>query len=143
MTGGTSPSRNTGRRPSYLPPLSVAVPITIFSLAAIPLPLATGHTLALSRSLTGKGIAKQSFAIYGKVAEVRRVMTPALQRRVVEVHPEVSFWALAGERPMTHHKGKAEGYEERRALLAGSGWRSCTSGRNALARTSKWPQIAN
>ncbi|MDQ3044566.1 MAG: DUF429 domain-containing protein, partial [Chloroflexota bacterium] len=45
-------------------------------------------------------------------------MTPALQDRAFEVHPEVSFWALAGERPMAHHKGKLEGYEERRELLA-------------------------
>jgi predicted RNase H-like nuclease len=44
-------------------------------------------------------------------------MTPELQMRVIEVHPEVCFWALAG-RPMDHHKGTAPGYEERRALLA-------------------------
>lgn len=75
------------------------------------------EALALSRSLTGAGISKQGFAIYPKVAEVNRAMTPALQSRVVEVHPEVGFWALAGERPMAHAKGTPEGYEERRALL--------------------------
>ena len=74
--------------------------------------------LALSRSLTGAGISKQGFAISAKVAEVNRAMAPALQARVIEVHPEVGFWALAGGRPMAHAKGTPEGYEERRALLA-------------------------
>ena len=45
-------------------------------------------------------------------------MTPALQGLVVKVHPEVSFWALAGGRPMAHHKATPEGFEERRGLLA-------------------------
>jgi predicted RNase H-like nuclease len=76
------------------------------------------EALALSRSLTGGGISRQAFAIFGKVAEVNRALTPELQSRVVEVHPEVSFWALAGERPMAHPKKKPEGYAERRALLA-------------------------
>lgn len=76
------------------------------------------EALTLSRTLTGLGISKQGFAIYGKVAEVNRAVTPALQGRVIEVHPEVSFWALAGRQPMTNPKGKPAGYEERRRLLA-------------------------
>nr|MBA2276485.1 DUF429 domain-containing protein [Chloroflexia bacterium] len=76
------------------------------------------EALALSHTLTAKGISRQGFAIYAKVAEVNRVFTLELQRRVFEVHPEVSFWALAGQRPMVHHKGKTEGFDERRALLA-------------------------
>ena len=75
------------------------------------------EALALSKALTGKGIAKQGFAIYCKVAEVNQALTPEQQRRVVEVHPEVSFWALAGGRPMEYKKSRPEGYEERRALL--------------------------
>lgn len=73
--------------------------------------------MALSRSLNGKGTSKQAFGIYPKVAEVNRIVTPNLQDRVFEVHPEVSFWALAGQ-PMEHAKDTAEGYEERHALLA-------------------------
>lgn len=75
------------------------------------------EALDLSRKATGKGISKQGFAIYPKVAEVNRVLTPSFQNRVFEVHPEVSFWALAGGRPMSHSKKKPEGYEERRSLL--------------------------
>jgi len=69
-----------------------------------------------SRALTGKGITKQAFAIYPKIAEVNRVMTSDLQDRVVEVHPEVSFCALAGH-PLDHPKRKQTGYDVRRELL--------------------------
>lgn len=71
----------------------------------------------LSRSLTGKGVSQQSFAIYPKVAEVNAVVTPELQDQIIEVHPEVSFWAVAGQQPMTYSKRKPEGFNERRALL--------------------------
>lgn len=75
------------------------------------------EALARFRALTGKGISAQSFGIYAKVAEVNRVMTSQLQDRVFEAHPEVSFWALAGGRPMLHSKKTPNGFEERRALL--------------------------
>ncbi len=73
---------------------------------------------ARSRALCGKGISKQAFAIYARIAQVDRVMIPELQTRVVEVHPEVCFWALAGQRPMGHHKKDPQGFEERRKLLS-------------------------
>jgi predicted RNase H-like nuclease len=68
-------------------------------------------------TLTDKGISVQAFGIYPKVAEVNRLMTPGLQERVIEIHPEVSFWAAAGRRPMTYPKKTPEGYEERRGIL--------------------------
>lgn len=71
---------------------------------------------ARSRGLTGKGISQQAYAIYPKIAEVDAVMTPELQGRIVEVHPEVSFTALAG-RPMKFAKKGPEGFAERRAAL--------------------------
>jgi predicted RNase H-like nuclease len=80
--------------------------------------LTYGDALELARAVTGKGISKQSFAIYAKVAEVNRALTPNDQRRVVEVHPELSFWALAGGRPMLHSKRQDTGYNERAELLA-------------------------
>lgn len=42
--------------------------------------------------------------------------SPALQARIREGHPEVSFTALAGK-PMDVHKAKPAGQAERRALL--------------------------
>jgi len=75
------------------------------------------EALGRSRRLLGKGISKQAFAICHKMAEVDRLMTPELQARVVEIHPELCFWAMAGGHPMGHHKAKPEGFAERRALL--------------------------
>ena len=40
------------------------------------------EALARSRALTGRGISKQTFAIFPKVAEVNRALTPALQEQV-------------------------------------------------------------
>lgn len=73
---------------------------------------------ARSRALCGKGISQQAFAILPRIAEVDRLITPDLQNRVVEVHPELCFWALAGRRPMAHRKATPEGFEERRKLLS-------------------------
>lgn len=75
------------------------------------------QALARARTLTGKGISVQVFGIFPKILEVNWTMTPARQDRVFEVHPEVSFWALAGGLPMVHPKAKPEGYEERHSLL--------------------------
>ena len=77
------------------------------------------HAEASARSveLTGKGVTLQAFGIFPKVEEVNSVMTPLLQNWVVEVHPEVSFWALNGGCPMEYSKGNNEGYDERAALL--------------------------
>ncbi len=74
------------------------------------------QVLARARDLTGKGLSKQAYFICPKIAEVDRLMTPVSQERVIEVHPEVSFRAIAG-RPMAHPKRKSAGYEERRELL--------------------------
>ena len=75
---------------------------------------------ALSLRLTGKKISIQSFGILPKVAEVNRLMTPELQKRIVEIHPEVCFWAIANRRPMQHPKRDLAGFEERRSLLMSS-----------------------
>jgi len=71
-----------------------------------------------SRSMCGKAISKQAFAIYPKIYEVDTTMNPELQRRVFEVHPEICFWGVE-RRPMRHSKKTLEGYAERRRLLAG------------------------
>jgi predicted RNase H-like nuclease len=89
---------------------------------APPRPLLRARTFAdasaRSRELFGRGVSIQSYAIYRRVDEVDQVMTPDLQQRVVEVHPEVSFAALAGGQAMRHAKKTAAGYVERCALLA-------------------------
>jgi len=72
---------------------------------------------AMSKKLTAKGISRQTFGIMAKIAEVDAAMTSALQGRVIEVHPEVSFWAINHEQPMSHSKKRVAGFEERRSTL--------------------------
>jgi predicted RNase H-like nuclease len=75
----------------------------------------------VSRQRFGKALPQQSFAIFPKIAEVDWLMTPELQRRVFEVHPELCFWSF-NHRPMVHRKKSREGYAERRLLLNGCGF---------------------
>lgn len=62
------------------------------------------------------GMSKQAFNLLPKIREVDDVMTPALQARVCEAHPELSLATLAG-RPMAHPKRTAAGVAERMAAL--------------------------
>jgi len=63
-----------------------------------------------------QGLSIQSFNILPKIREVDRLMTPDLQRRVHEAHPELAFAALAGT-PMQYNKKTLEGREERLQVL--------------------------
>lgn len=47
-----------------------------------------------------KKVSKQIFHIFPKMREIDALITPALQERVREVHPELSFWAMNGEAPL-------------------------------------------
>ena len=73
----------------------------------------------ISRDVTGKAVTTQTFAIMPKILEVDQLLrTSGMARRVVqEVHPEICFWALAGERPMQYSKKKRLGLEERLDVL--------------------------
>ncbi len=75
------------------------------------------EALAASQAAFGKGISRQAFGIFAKVREVNQNMTPDLQRQIVEVHPEVSFWAMNNGRPMEMSKKKSAGFDARRDLL--------------------------
>ncbi len=72
-----------------------------------------------NRELTGRGISQQAFGLAGRIIEVddwaRTTATP-----VIEVHPEVSFAALAGI-PLTFGKKTWAGAALRRGLLAREG----------------------
>ena len=70
-----------------------------------------------SREVSTKGLTRQSFAILSKIAQTDCCMSPELQARVFEVHPEVCFWAAAGHHQLSHPKRRAAGFEERRAIL--------------------------
>ena len=68
----------------------------------------------------GGGLSIQAWNIAAKIAEVDAAMTPAMQARMREGHPEVAFARLAGA-PMTHSKRRAAGRAERLAVLAAHG----------------------
>ncbi len=77
------------------------------------------ETSAKSKEQTGRGISLQTYHLIPKIAEVDDLVNPAPQERIVEIHPEVSFWALAGETPMEHSKKTFAGFNARRDLLRG------------------------
>ena len=71
---------------------------------------------AVSRAASGRAISRQLFAILPKIVEVDAVMSPALQARLFEMHPEVSFTELSGT-PMQFHKSSVQGRRERLRAL--------------------------
>lgn len=82
---------------------------------------ASDHASAssLNRELADEGISIQAFSLQRKLLEVDGWARHTRQR-LVEVHPEVSFAALAGN-PLTIGKKTWAGAQIRRRLLAGDG----------------------
>jgi len=66
---------------------------------------------------SGKKLNRQSFALLEKICHVDDLITPALQERVREIHPEVSFWALNDKKPMRQNKKTVPGQARRHKLL--------------------------
>jgi predicted RNase H-like nuclease len=83
---------------------------------------------ALASSDPPRKVSKQLFNIAPKIREVDELLrqNPALVARVFEVHPEVLFWRLNGERPLAEPKkvkGRPHGpgLALRRRLLLAAG----------------------
>jgi len=72
---------------------------------------------AICRKFSGKGLSKQSFALLEKIRQVDDLMTPALQSRVREIHPEISFWVLNKKQPIQQNKKTVPGQAQRHKLL--------------------------
>lgn len=82
---------------------------------------------ALSTSEPPRKISKQAFNLFPKVREVDALMTPDLQDRVVECHPEVAFWSLNGRKAVALPKKvksrpNPDGLAQRRAMLMAVGY---------------------
>ena len=69
----------------------------------------------------GARLTLQTLNILSRIEDVDRVMTPDLQSRVFEVHPELSFASMNGGGPLLAPKRSATGARERRALLQRAG----------------------
>jgi predicted RNase H-like nuclease len=67
------------------------------------------------------GLSKQCWNIVARIREADATLTPAMQARVAEVHPEVSFVALAG-RDALPPKKSGEGQRLRMGLLRAAGF---------------------
>lgn len=72
---------------------------------------------AANRRITGRGLSRQAWGIAAKIKEVDDSITPERQQWAFEVHPEVCFWALNGQRPMAYNKKTEAGRNERLNLL--------------------------
>src|SRR5918992_574490 len=87
----------------------------------------TACAVAFATSDPPRMLSKQTFNLFLKIRDVDALMTPALQERVVECHPELAFWALNGERPLDEPKKvnsrpHAAGLGLRRRLLGRAGY---------------------
>jgi predicted RNase H-like nuclease len=69
----------------------------------------------------GARLTLQTLNLLPRIEDVDGVMTPGLQSRVFEVHPELSFAAMNGDDPVRAPKRSATGAKERRALLQRAG----------------------
>lgn len=83
--------------------------------------------IALETSDPPRKVSKQAFNIFPKIREIDELMTPDLERCIYEVHPEVAFWLLNGEKPMSLPKkvksrANRPGLEERARLLQSFGF---------------------
>ncbi len=74
----------------------------------------------LSRELQDRGVSRQAFMIYPKVAQIDRVLQRhhELRPRVYEIHPEVSFTMWNDGLPIEASKHTRDGIAARRALAS-------------------------
>ncbi len=92
-----------------------------------PRPKLRGEPVGENRPLVpSDGITLQALALLPKLRAVDENMLPVLQRRVLEIHPELCFYEANGQRPMAHRKKRRAGRTERLQVLEklfSPGWR--------------------
>ena len=72
----------------------------------------------INEEVTGKRLTKQTWGIVPKIREMNDflIATDSAKGKIIEIHPEICFWALAGK-PMEYSKKEIEGFNERKKLL--------------------------
>jgi predicted RNase H-like nuclease len=100
--------------------------VTVFAIPPRPVWECETHAEAnrVCRDLTGKGFSVQAWGLRRKIAEAdeyrRRALAAPSAVQLYEVHPELSFSAIAGA-PLPDSKHTAAGLTLRRTLLAAAG----------------------
>jgi predicted RNase H-like nuclease len=97
----------------FSPPVRAALRCGTYELAC--------KTNAASSSIAC-GISRQAFGLIPKLLEVDECLTPELQSRVFEAHPELSFYELNHRTPMAERKKSSGGFSARRRLFEGTGF---------------------
>ncbi|MFF7971428.1 DUF429 domain-containing protein [Streptomyces sp. NPDC007905] len=94
---------------------------SVFLIAPRPAWQEPDYLAAASRcqELTGSGLSRQAWALAPKLLEARACWLA--DERIHEVHPELSFRAMAGRVPPAYPKKTWRGQNLRRALLAEAG----------------------
>jgi predicted RNase H-like nuclease len=75
-----------------------------------------------STGLDAPGMSIQGFGIVPKIREVDELITRSLQKRVIEVHPELCFYQMNRRRPIVAPKKTSVG-RRRRIRLLERAWR--------------------
>jgi predicted RNase H-like nuclease len=85
----------------------------------------------------GRRVGAQTWAIWHRIRELDDALARdgSARKRLREAHPEVSFWAWNGRKPMQHNKKSRAGRCERLALA--TGWLGEASLRQARAGHTK------
>lgn len=98
--------------------------------------------VAFAHSDPPRRISKQAFHLFPKIREVDALMTPALQSRVVECHPEAAFVQMNDGKPLALAKKiksrpNDEGLRMRSDLLARAGFPTfILEARHAFSRSA-------
>jgi predicted RNase H-like nuclease len=95
---------------------------TVFAIPPRPVWQQPTYAAASSacRELTGKGLSAQTWGLRGKILEADEYRRRASPAQLYEVHPELSFAAIAGA-PLAASKHTEAGLVIRRELLARAG----------------------
>ena len=78
------------------------------------------------------GLSKQTFYLMPKMRALAKRMTPALQNRVREVHPELAFYAMNGDAAVAASKHSDDGRTARADLLEAHGFSDVRSSMDAF-----------
>lgn len=115
---------------------------SVFSVPARAAVMETDYSracaIAAKKSDPPRKVSKQCFGLFPKIREIDDLMTPTLQDRVFECHPELSFWALNGGCAMSlpkkiRNRPNPDGLAERRTLLSQHGFD------DAFLNQKTWP----